>query len=510
MARYSQDTRIDFTGDPALCRQFISEARKYLGGLSASHSVPTSSRRITNSDGVVFTVQMINGRPRARIDTRGYQRNVGDYKTVVYYFDYAENILRGINVDTGNEDLAITGLTGIGAMAAHPREDQLFFSHVSTSTGVFYNVVLDIGRLALYTRGAPPAINTAQRPDKRARQPGVFVLSPDAKHAVAHYRLVTNADGVTGFDGYGGYFVYSTRRSLDLEDRWPLFELQGGFIERGMHKAAAYDVQGAVITTDNELIIPANNDTGGAANTLTTSTVTRYNRIYRYRATDAPVEAGFVTYATGAPPGGFWLGGQCRKLIANGRRVYALFDRAGLSYAPSDIAPFTHGNLEILALPDAASDDGLVALRGENIDLSEFGASDPRGPCVNMALSPGGRFVYITRGDNGIAIAETGDTAGEPARNVMLDYEGAGLLTQLGRQYCDLGPRREEPDSLDQRLFVSVMDGGENRLLICRPGRLDRAENGATISPFRFVRLPGLPYDKQYNIALRRVKRGFT
>ena len=516
MTRYTGPARFVFAGDQELCKQFMPEARKYLGGLSATNSVETTMRRITNSDGVVFTVQTIKGQPRIKIDVRKYLQNVDDYKTVVYYFDYNENVFRGIHVDTGNEEVNIVGLTGIGAITVRPDDDKILFSHVTTSTQLFYNVVLDLSKLALYARNNVPNINTPQRPNKRARGPGAFAVSPDGKRGAIHYRFVAEADGITVYDAYGGYYAYSLARSTDLEDPWPLFEsptneLTGNsyFIERGWHVATIYDVQGLAITRDNELILPANNDSGGNANILSIPAITRHNRIYRYGISGAPTEMGYVTYATGDSPGGFWLGGQCRKILVNNRRVYALFDRASISQYPGDPAPFTHENVEILALPDNPDDPGLTRLRGEIVDQSVVGAVDLLGECVSMALAASGQRLYVARGNKNVAVVDAKDTRVDSTKTVTIGYEGSGTLTQLGRQYFDTGPSNLDPASKDPRLFMSVLDGAENRLLICRPRRLDDAENGDTISPYRYVILPGLPVDKQYNIALRRVKRGF-
>ena len=513
MTRYTGPARFVFAGDPELCKQFMPEARKYLGGLSATNSVETKMRRITNSDGVVFTVQTIKGQPRIKIDVRKYLQNVGDYKTVVYYFDYNENVFRGIHVDTGNEEVNIVGLTGIGAMTVRPDDDKIMFSHVTTSAGLFYNVILDLSKLALYARNNTPPINTPQRPNKRARQPGAFAVSPDGKRGAIHYQVVTQADGTTVYDGYGGYYAYSLARSTDLEDPWPLFEsptneLTGNsyFIERGWPRNGG-QVLGLAITRDDELILPANNDSGGNANILSIPAITRHNRIYRYGVSGAPTEMGYVTYSTGDPPGGFWVGGSCLKMLVNNRRVYALFDRASIS--EQSVWPYTHENVEILALPDNPDDPGLTRLRGEIVDQSLPGAPDPLGACVNMAMSASGQRLYVARGDKNVAVVDAKDTLVDSTKTVAIGYEGSGTLTQLGLQYFDTGPSNLDPASKDPRLFMSVLDGAENRLLICRPRRLDDAENGDTISPYRYVILPGLPVDKQYNIALRRVKRGF-
>lgn len=511
MARYSGPTRIDFAGDPELCKQYISEARKYLGGLSASNTVPTTMRRVTNSAGVVFTVQKINGSPRIRIDTRRYNRNVEDYKTVVYYFDYTELTFRGINVDTGNEDVSITGLTSIGAMVTRPSDNKIMFASVTTPLGLYYNVILDLGNLAFYARSNVPNINTVQRPNKRARSPGVFAISQDGKRGAIHYQLVANSDGVTAFDGYGGYYSYSLERPTDLEDPWPKFEspineLTGNsyFIERGWPSDAGR--LGLAISRDDELILYANNDTGGAYNVLDVNPIERHARIYRYKIAGAPSNYGYVNYATGTPIGGVWVGGNCRKIICSGRRAFAMFDSTSISQTPAGVG---HENVEILAMPDDLDDVGLIRVRGEIVDLSVPGSPDALGACRNMALSANKQSLYVARGAANVAVVDAKDTLTIPTKTVGISYEGAGTLASLGLQYFDTGPETLDPNSKDPRLFMSVLDDGENRLLICRPRRLDDAENGDTISPYRYVLLPGLPVDKQYNIALQRVKRGF-
>lgn len=63
MARYTGEARITFNGDRALAARYVSEGRKYLGGLMVTSPVETAVRELTNPDGVHFRVGYFGGVP---------------------------------------------------------------------------------------------------------------------------------------------------------------------------------------------------------------------------------------------------------------------------------------------------------------------------------------------------------------------------------------------------------------------------------------------------------------
>lgn len=67
MARDYDDVRITYSGNVELARQYVSEARKYLGGLKDANSTNSAYRHITNSDGVRFFVANYVGQKQIEI-----------------------------------------------------------------------------------------------------------------------------------------------------------------------------------------------------------------------------------------------------------------------------------------------------------------------------------------------------------------------------------------------------------------------------------------------------------
>jgi hypothetical protein len=67
MARDFDDVRITFSGNVELARQYVSEARKYLGGLKDANNTNSAYRHITNSDGVRFFVANYVGQKQIEI-----------------------------------------------------------------------------------------------------------------------------------------------------------------------------------------------------------------------------------------------------------------------------------------------------------------------------------------------------------------------------------------------------------------------------------------------------------
>lgn len=61
MARHFTEARITLIGDRALAARYISEGRKYLGGVADCNTVATAVRQVVNADGVQFRVGYYGG-----------------------------------------------------------------------------------------------------------------------------------------------------------------------------------------------------------------------------------------------------------------------------------------------------------------------------------------------------------------------------------------------------------------------------------------------------------------
>ena len=77
MARYSGDARIVYSGNVELARQYVSEARKYLGALDRDNTTETASRHVTNSDGIRFFVANYMGQRQIEIWAPGGEEKEG-------------------------------------------------------------------------------------------------------------------------------------------------------------------------------------------------------------------------------------------------------------------------------------------------------------------------------------------------------------------------------------------------------------------------------------------------
>lgn len=67
MSRHTGEARITLNGDRALAARYVSEGRKYLGGLMVTHPQMTAVRELTNPDGVHFRVGYFAGVPFIQI-----------------------------------------------------------------------------------------------------------------------------------------------------------------------------------------------------------------------------------------------------------------------------------------------------------------------------------------------------------------------------------------------------------------------------------------------------------
>lgn len=77
MSRYTGEARITLNGDRALAARYISEGRKYLGGLMVTHPQATAVRELTNPDGVHFRVGYFGGVPFIQITaTSGGEQDI--------------------------------------------------------------------------------------------------------------------------------------------------------------------------------------------------------------------------------------------------------------------------------------------------------------------------------------------------------------------------------------------------------------------------------------------------
>lgn len=75
--RYTDPVRIRYKGAKNVAAQYISEARKYLGGLDEQlklGGISVGARQLTNSDGVVFRVLIVGGQLIIEIDVRAVKR----------------------------------------------------------------------------------------------------------------------------------------------------------------------------------------------------------------------------------------------------------------------------------------------------------------------------------------------------------------------------------------------------------------------------------------------------
>lgn len=77
MARYSGDARIVYSGNVELARQYVSEARKYLGALDENNTTNSAYRHITNSDGIRFFVANYMGQRQIEIWAPGGEEKEG-------------------------------------------------------------------------------------------------------------------------------------------------------------------------------------------------------------------------------------------------------------------------------------------------------------------------------------------------------------------------------------------------------------------------------------------------
>lgn len=113
MARYTGEARITFIGDRALAARYVSEGRKYLGGLMITSPVQTAVRELTNPDGVQFRVGYFGGVPFIEITAGATQAPkysvlfVGGYlmapRTTLSLTGYSANPFVLINPKPGNE-----------------------------------------------------------------------------------------------------------------------------------------------------------------------------------------------------------------------------------------------------------------------------------------------------------------------------------------------------------------------------------------------------------------------
>ena len=488
VTRYTGPARITYSGKQPLAAQYIPEGRKYLGMLLATGgNILHLKRRLSNKDGVIFTVSMVAQQYHLDIDVRQFKKDERKYATIMYYFDTVADVLRGIDMDTGVQVAEITGFTSMGVMALHPNNKWLFCS-ANVSAAFYANVVVDLGLLTA-NAFAGPVLATASRPNNRAASPKMRRISPDGTRLVTGYNVTAHPTTSTVIEGFGVLCVFDlTVQPSGL----PLYSMVN-VIERG--RANGRQLQPITFINNTEYLVKLNSDSNAAVFPLPPAALEIiYDRLRRISV--AGVNNGYIDYGSGEYLGGFWPGNETRVIRYKAAHAYAVFNYSSAN-SPGGAPYKVPTNYDVNVVNISA---GVTAVTGLNIVPVSGGY-----PITQGAVIPRYSDELVTF------------QANNTVRRVSVAAPTAPLLTATGTItftaglvkscYCEVGPKIDVPESEDNRVFVSYeLTATGYVMLIFKPEALTNFANSATITPYKAISMPGFSGADE-SVVIKRVKR---
>lgn len=214
--RYDRELRIRFKGDPSLAREYIGEARKYVGLLKeqmAFQDLPTGVQQRTNADNVVFRSLVVGNEHIVEIDVT---RATGWVEVDdVWVYVSSEDGLRVFDMAVGTQILHFTGLGDYEVDGVTPNGAFVFMSN-SQAVRVDVDAVSAYGRTYPITELVQDGYSDPDPQTKCAvwvyvdgrAMPNEGKLSPDGTRVLWSFSTTKEpSPSTTTISGIGGFIL---------------------------------------------------------------------------------------------------------------------------------------------------------------------------------------------------------------------------------------------------------------------------------------------------------------